>query len=87
MQAILGWDGDMRTDRQRHVGDPQGVSLGVTGPEAGAVSRKDSPLLTQDWGEGVDPGVTSTVDEGWHVVAHSSQAESREGGDRAGAWV
>lgn len=95
-----------RTDRQRHVATRRECRWGHRSGGPGAVSRKDSPLLTQDWGGGVlpdatsrvCPAVTSTVDEGWYVVAHSSQAESREGGDkergndykggdRAGAWV
>lgn len=47
-----GWGGDMQTDRQRHVATRRECRWGHRSGGLGAVSRKDSPLLTQDWGAG-----------------------------------
>lgn len=41
-----------RTDRQRHVATRRECRWGHRSGGPGAVSRKDSPLLTQDWGGG-----------------------------------
>lgn len=56
MQAAVRWGRDMQKDRRTETcGQPAGSAAGATGLEARvAVSGKDRPFLTQDWGEGTE---------------------------------